>query len=295
MKYCPSCQTQYTDETLKFCLQDGTPLAEHFAAPVTPVEADEEQTVISNRKEKLWNDMQVSPPQPKILPPPPVQREVRTASKTPWVILTAVLTTLLVAAGVGAWLYSRNPSGETAESNNTPNMERRTAANSVLKAPASPIPAASPAANTNREDAISESGTPDPLTPPADREQAKEEVSKRIYDWTTLTESGEIDELMSNYSDRVDYYRRPGASAEFIRNDKLRAFSEFDSIKFEIDNMNVVVDKSGDTATAVFDKSWNFEGQTRSEGKVQQQMKLKKIDGIWLITGERDLKLYNKR
>src|SRR5688572_2842855 len=27
MKYCPSCLNQYTDPTLKFCLQDGTPLS----------------------------------------------------------------------------------------------------------------------------------------------------------------------------------------------------------------------------------------------------------------------------
>src|SRR5688572_29288323 len=27
MKYCPSCLNQYTDLTLKFCLQDGTPLS----------------------------------------------------------------------------------------------------------------------------------------------------------------------------------------------------------------------------------------------------------------------------
>jgi hypothetical protein len=28
MKYCPNCQTRYTDNTLRFCLQDGAPLAE---------------------------------------------------------------------------------------------------------------------------------------------------------------------------------------------------------------------------------------------------------------------------
>ena len=26
MKYCPACSSQYSDDTLSFCLQDGTPL-----------------------------------------------------------------------------------------------------------------------------------------------------------------------------------------------------------------------------------------------------------------------------
>lgn len=292
MKYCPSCQTQYTDETLKFCLQDGTPLSEQIAAPMTSSALDEDVTVISNRKQKLWNDMQVREPQAGNAAIPPVQREAR-PSRAPWVILTAVLTTLLVAAGVGAWLVSRNPSGETAKVSNSTN--RQTGTNSIANPEPSSTPTATPTADvtqTGSNSAIDESDSP---MPPADRDQAKDDVSKRIYDWTTLTESGEIDELMSNYSDRVDYYRRPGASPEFIRNDKLRAFSEFDSIGFEIDNMNVVVDKSGDQATAEFDKTWRFEGQNRSEGKVRQQLKLKMIDGAWVITGERDLKLYYKR
>ncbi|MEJ7847743.1 MAG: hypothetical protein WKF92_06625 [Pyrinomonadaceae bacterium] len=290
MKYCPNCQTQYTDETLKFCLQDGTPLAEQFAEPVTSAALDEDQTVISDRKQKLWNDMQARDPQTEAALPPPVQREVRT-SKTPWIILTALLTSLLVAAG--AWLYFRNQPDETAKASNSSN--RQTGGNSVLNKSPSPTPGANLTADVipaNPNSAADESDSP---PPPANRDQARDDVSKRIYDWTTLTESGEIDELMGNYANRVDYYLKPGASPEYIRNDKLRAFSEFDSIEFEIDNMNVEVDRSGEEATAEFDKSWNFGGQTRSEGKVRQQMKLKKIDGVWLITGERDLKLYYKR
>ncbi len=292
MKYCPSCQTRYTDETLRFCLQDGTPLTEDSGASAASVEAAEEQTVISNKKDRLWNDMRAAQPQTEATPRQPVDREVRQSS-TPWVILTAVLTTLLVAAGIGAWLYSRNPSGETANISNTAN--RQTGTNSIPNATASSTRTPTPTAEVTPVDSNSAVDESDPPAPPADREQAKEDVAKRIYDWTTLTESGEIDELMGNYAKRVDYYLKPGASPEFIRNDKLRAFSEFDSIEFEIDNMNVAVDRSGEEATAEFDKTWNFEGQARSEGKVRQQMKLQKIDGVWLIIGERDLKLYYKR
>ncbi len=57
--------------------------------------------------------------------------------------------------------------------------------------------------------------------------------------------------------------------------------------------MKVTPDASGEKATAVFDKEWNFEGAEKySAGKVQQQLTLGKIGGRWLITGEKDLKTY---
>jgi len=63
-------------------------------------------------------------------------------------------------------------------------------------------------------------------------------------------------------------------------------------MKITLSNMTVTPDASGETATAVFDKEWVFEGAKYSAGKVQTQLKLKKTGGQWLITGERDLKVY---
>jgi hypothetical protein len=57
--------------------------------------------------------------------------------------------------------------------------------------------------------------------------------------------------------------------------------------------MTVTPDASGERATAVFDKEWNFSGAEKtSAGKVKQQLQLKKVNGQWLISGERDLKVY---
>ena len=64
------------------------------------------------------------------------------------------------------------------------------------------------------------------------------------------------------------------------------------TMSVSISNMNVSIADSGETATAVFDKEWVFDGTRRSSGKVQQQMQFRKINGEWLITGERDVKVY---
>jgi len=62
MKYCPSCQIKYADETLRFCLQDGTGLLE-FAENIPPTQHwSENETVARNeaetvvRQQPLTND-----------------------------------------------------------------------------------------------------------------------------------------------------------------------------------------------------------------------------------------------
>ena len=59
-----------------------------------------------------------------------------------------------------------------------------------------------------------------------------------------------------------------------------------------IDNVRVTLDETGAGAQVVLDKSWKFEGERCSKGKVQQQLRLAGIDGRWRITSERDLKVY---
>ena len=74
---------------------------------------------------------------------------------------------------------------------------------------------------------------------------------------------------MGNYADKVDYYLNKGVGQSFIRTDKQRAFDKFDSINLDIDNIDITVKPTGDDVTVQFDKEWEFEGATRSEGKVE--------------------------
>ena len=49
MKHCPACGTQYTDNTIRFCLQDGSSLVESRETGTPTVPSDETPTVIRNR------------------------------------------------------------------------------------------------------------------------------------------------------------------------------------------------------------------------------------------------------
>ena len=85
------------------------------------------------------------------------------------------------------------------------------------------------------------------------------------------------------------------ASVAFVRADKLRAFTRYDSINIKLTNISISVDQAGEEATVTLDKEWDFKGNGSSSGKVKQLLKLRKFNGQWLITAEKDLKVYFTR
>ena len=129
-------------------------------------------------------------------------------------------------------------------------------------------------------------------SPEIDRDRASGEVSQQVQSWRSSTESGDMNSLIRKYAASVQYHRKSNASPEFIRADKQRAYRLFDSMSIRISNMDVSVSGSGETASAHFDKEWVFEGPRRSSGKVRQQLQFRRMNGQWLITGERDIKVY---
>jgi hypothetical protein len=98
---------------------------------------------------------------------------------------------------------------------------------------------------------------------------------------------------MSFYADTLDaYYNSRGVARTSVRTDRGRAFDRYQKINVDIDNVSVALDETGAGAQVTLDKKWRFEGERCSKGKVQQQLRLARIDGRWRITSERDLKVY---
>ena len=265
MKSCPVCKNQYSDDTLLYCLQDRTPLTAVAQNDTPTVMLGETETAAARDRNLLINAPVNDPNQSawqqsevtRIATASPEKRSSKTA-------LTVILTMLgmLVLFGViafGAWIFFRNSQQTTAQ--NT--------------------------ANT--------SNTTKPLSPSTgDALEIQNEVSQCVQDWKSKLESRDFNGYMSHYAPTVDYYTKRGVSSSTIRADKARAFSLYNSMRVNVSNLSVT-NASGDIATATFDKEWVFDGSKSSAGKTQSQLELKKVNGQWLITAERDLKLYYKR
>lgn len=292
MKTCPHCSTQYSDETLSFCLQDGAALLGYVVPEIPTVVLDEAETVAARRSSGYGS--QSTPPGSSAWGPSQVTHVAGTQpSPERSNTLTAVLLTVLgmlalfVIAGIGALLYFRGQPVAVPTVSNVNSTNGTT----IPITTASPVYSPQPAATRPEAIALPTS----PALPPADTSQVSREVSQRLFSWKSQAESLDLNSYMAHYAGTVDYYRKSGASSAFVRADKQRAFSRYSSIRVNLSNISVTTDASGQTASATFDKEWDFQGNGSSAGKVRQLMRLAKINGQWYITAEKDLRVYYTR
>ncbi len=316
MKYCPNCRSSYADDTLKFCLQDGTPLiGESDSSTELPTVSLGDKTERFNGEEvteqfktnqlterfttnKDFNQMRVDLPETRQhnweqsretqiashKPPPKKSNTLVTVLGTALVMLI-----LFGVAGIGAWFYFSQPPTDVAKNTNNQSTNGNKSGEKENSNEKLPTPTATKKDSTPKSTPGSEETPVSTFNP----EEVKKEVSGVIYSWKSASESLDLDSHISKYADTVNYFNKSNVSKSFIRSDKQKAYNKYQYIKINLSNMSVTPDSTGENATAVFDKAWHFENDKKtSDGKVQSQLKLSKIGGQWKITSEKDLKVY---
>ena len=124
----------------------------------------------------------------------------------------------------------------------------------------------------------------------------KKAVHARLNSWKASIETRSLDKHLQHYADQVGtYYLASNVNQDFIRADRERAFNQFDQFKLQLINVEVNLE-ANDAATITFDKSWDFtRGENFSNGLVQQEIQMRKIEKQWFITSEKDLEIYRYR
>ena len=121
------------------------------------------------------------------------------------------------------------------------------------------------------------------------------EIRNALEGWAQSTRNRDVDSHLRYYSDTLDYYyNRTLVPSSKVREDRMRAFAKFNYLSVQLSNMNIQLDSTGQRATVVFDKTFDFRGDNNAfyNGSVQDQLTLTKLGGAWLITGEKELKIY---
>ena len=292
MRVCPKCRTEYTDDALQYCLQDGTPL-ENSTYKTSDFNTESETVIAPKRVEPIRfeppSSYQGSNANRDANEPLIVEREPK-KSNTAAIVALSVLGTILVLSlvGAGAWFFLNKNKTIAVANNNSAAPNRPINTN-----------AASNQNQNSNSNVAAPTPNPTPTTKPTiNPEQAKTitgDVKDVVKDWKDASENLDITTHLSHYADTVDYYNAGKVGIAKVRADREKAFADYDSISLDIDNLRVIPDPAGDKATAIFDKAWKFEGTDKtSAGRVQQQLTLSKINGKWLISGEKDLKVYYK-
>jgi hypothetical protein len=269
MKQCPTCQSQYTDDTLQFCLQDGSPLNFITDAQSKTIAFGEQETVVSNRPSGQINQPPMTNPtdwnpnhyQSNPAMPAPQKR----SSATMAVFVTVFVMLLLFSVvGIGAWLYFR---GVTPDDNGNLFITKSTPYPETLSNKAAPTNANTSIRTTPATTPLISSSSSNNANTTVDNEQIKSEVAQRLNSWKSASESLNLDAHMSHYAPTLDYYNRKGASAGVVRADKQRAYTLYSSIEITLSNIDVTVVPAtgGERVWAVFDKEWNFSGAQKAD------------------------------
>lgn len=314
MKRCPTCQRTYTDDSLRFCLQDGTAL---LSVDDAPSSFDPSATLVLNeggggRREpppptetlarQTAQTLPARKPKPTALPQPPRATVLDATEATVHapgsqnsalvIGLTVTVAILLLAlGGIGAWMLLRDDKG--GESKEERAADNRNSAVEPVTNSDGRSASQSPASSSRTPPAPTPSPTATATAPPANTAAIREQVTATLNAWAAASMAHDIDTHMSYYADTLDqYYSSTNTSAARVRADRERAYAIYSTIVIRLSNINVTVDSPGERAVATFDKTWNFEGGKSSSGSVQQRMWLAKMGGRWRITGEKDLKVY---
>lgn len=262
MKRCSTCSRTYTDPNLSFCIDDGTPL--------TPVESEDESTVVSPReRENAWSGAAYQPPGSYVRPgTPPRRRRV-----WPWVlgilgafVLGIVAISIAAAILVPRWIRSAQTerASRTAEPRNTNSVE-----NSSSREPA----------NSNiQPNNDTDDGNID-TPPPTDHDQVLAQLNDLEHEWTVANLNADKQKL-----DRIlaDDYVGPSAEGgletkgEYIQTIR----RDTDVQKFEFDDLKLKL--AGDRAT--LSGKITYETQDR-ELVLDFTDKFVWRDGRWQATG----------
>jgi len=289
MKNCQVCGANYDDDTLQFCLQDGTRLTGMPITDTPTVVLNEAETVVARANYGRINvpigqdtSQFAQAPLPAAVPP-------RSGGATILIGVAAVLVIgvlVLVAAGVGGYLWYSN--SESANVRPATNVNNNSNSNLSLPVTNSNATNVRPSPSKTPTPVVNANIPADPLQ--NDDVQTRADVTRQVNSWRAVTESQNLNGLGGYYAGTLDrYYNRSNVSAGDVLADKRRAFSQYSSIQISVSNMRVTADPGGETATAVFDKEWYFNGSKPFAGKIKSQMRFRRVNGAWLITSETDV------
>ena len=311
MKICPQCRSTYTDDSLRFCLQDGAALEEFSgsSSSLPTISFNESETFVQNKPQQVRIDLpETRQTAPQVAPNTELgayNTEPKT-SKT-WLLAILGLFSFLIIGGIGAaavWIYLSTMNSNVVDTTNR----------DVVKTNTNPFGNRNTKVSENSENSSNSetnfnigktntnintpTPTPKPTIDPAGAEVAKKEVESTLYGWKSSAEDHNLAANMSNYADSVSYYTSGKLNKSKLKASKEPAYQRYNSIQIDIDNLKVSLDSFGEKATVVFDKYWDFNGIDKNgfdiyyRGKVQQQLILNKIGGKWKIVSEKDLKVY---
>lgn len=123
--------------------------------------------------------------------------------------------------------------------------------------------------------------------------ETQAEINDLLANWVHAYRARDLNTHMASYAPRLDrFFLKRNVMRETVRSIKAQDLQAAGQVRrYEVANMQTTM-QSGGYAVVTFDKTYEFAGGAGQSGKVRSELRLRKIDGVWRIAGERDLKVY---
>ncbi|MFB0562264.1 MAG: hypothetical protein ACETWM_13755, partial [Candidatus Lokiarchaeia archaeon] len=119
---------------------------------------------------------------------------------------------------------------------------------------------------------------------------AKREVKKVLDNWVQSLLNRDIMTHTSIYANKVNYFTKNDLSNSEIFRDKKKAFDLFQTMDMRIEDVEITINNH--SATTIFIKYWNFNGEKSFSGKEKEKLVFKKSDNTWKIIEEKELVIF---
>ncbi len=121
---------------------------------------------------------------------------------------------------------------------------------------------------------------------------ARAELRATLDEWVAATNARDIDRLMAFYPQTVSvFYQKRNVTRDAVRDEKNRLLQRASKIEVRVGEPETELAPDGQTAAMRFRKSWDFAGVSPASGEVIQELRWRKTDAGWKITGERDVQV----
>ena len=226
MKQCPTCRQTFDDDTLSFCLSDGSHLvpvestssnsAPTIMATFPPEHQTAAQTPPRETTPNDWNSQNQDWPNLALPQPAPVQTK---RSPLPWIL--GIVALLVIGGGVLYFaLSSRSSSSSVASSNSNSNSSANANSNTNANSNAHHNANENNSNNENDSNANSNSNanSDGDDSPPTNRNEVLADLSRLEDQWNTANMTGDKETLDDVLAD--DFDSSSGDKKQYIANIK---------------------------------------------------------------------------
>jgi hypothetical protein len=119
----------------------------------------------------------------------------------------------------------------------------------------------------------------------------KGEIGSALDGWVGTLRDHALEDHLRYYDTRLDvHYGKTNVNDAYLRKFNQDLFAKYTEFGLNISDVKISFDPASGQATTIFNSVYGFRGNKPRSGVAKSEFRWRKVDGVWKITSERDLK-----